>query len=146
MTSFELPCVKKVMSSSALKPRGLTEVYLAKLLLGSLFAIFQIFFGWLDITSDKWQSEIEHFKYCKSSDLGIINLFTFNIEDYSTLTESNSNGQSHILNLRKLNQCLNYTKQISYSFGIQVMEIYHHILIDTLTALAPTTLLSRWST
>ena len=29
---------------------------------------------------------------------------------------------------------------------MQVMDLSHHILIDTLTALAPTTLLSRWST
>ena len=81
-------------------------------------------------------------------DIGYRTLHSTNgIEFNSHYTSDQKNHHGHLWKLNHFE--LYYTNiilTIYYCNGMQVMELSHHILMDTLTALAPTTLLSRWST
>ena len=104
-----------------------------------------------NIVTDKWQSE----KWCFDWAFRVLRNFRISMLDighYIAQTESNSIHIIHLIRRIIIIDIfgnwitLNYITRISYGNGMQVMELSHHILMDTLTALAPTTLLSRWST
>ena len=104
-----------------------------------------------NIVTDKGQSE----KLCFDWAFRVLRNFRISMLDighYIAQTESNSIHIIHLIRRIMIIDIfgnwisLNYITRISYGNCMQVMELSHHILMDTLTALAPTTLLSRWST